>query len=376
MPIETGPTSPAQFGPLAGVRIVEFGGIGPGPFAGMLLADMGADILTIDRPEPTPFRPGVVLARGRRVAIADLKDPGQRDAALDLIASADALFEGFRPGVMERLGLGPEAALKRNPKLVYGRMTGWGQSGPLAGAAGHDINYIALAGALAAIGPAKRPLPPLNLVGDFGGGALYLVAGLLAAIICARRTGQGQIVDCAICDGTASLMAIIAEFSAQGRWRAGREANLLDGGAPFYRVYECADGQHVAIGALEPQFYQKLCALAGLDDPLFLERDESDVWPALHEKMEAVFKTRTREEWRSILEGTDACFAPVLTLAEAERHPHLAARETFVKVEGVSQPAPAPRFSHTPAAIRPRAGEPISLAEALAAWQAAPAEAK
>jgi alpha-methylacyl-CoA racemase len=371
---EIGPT-PDEFGPLAGVKIVEFGGIGPGPFAGMLLADMGADVVVVDRPEPSPFRPGVVLSRGRRTTSADLKDPRQREAALDLIASADALFEGFRPGVMERLGLGPDVALKRNPRLVYGRMTGWGQKGPLAGAAGHDINYIALAGALAAIGTPERPLPPLNLVGDFGGGALYLVVGLLAAIISARRTGQGQVVDCAICDGAASLMAIIAEFSARGRWRAERGANLLDGGAPFYRVFECADGKHVAIGALEPQFYERLCALAGLDDPIFQQRDEPARWPLLHEKMEAAFKQRTREEWRGILEGTDACFAPVLTLAEAGSHPHLEARRTFVEIEGVKQPAPAPRFSRTPAAIRPPAAEPVSLAEAAASWRAASTEA-
>jgi alpha-methylacyl-CoA racemase len=365
--------TPEGHGPLAGVRIVEFAGIGPGPFAGMLLADMGADIVVVDRPEPAPFRPGPVLSRGKRTAIADLKDPLQRDAALDLIATADALFEGFRPGVMERLGLGPDIALKRNPKLVYGRMTGWGQTGPLAGAAGHDINYIALVGALAAIGPPEKPLPPLNLVGDFGGGALYLVVGLLAAIIAARRTGEGQVVDCAICDGTASMMAMTAEFAAQGRWRAERGANLLDGGAPFYRVFECADGKHIAIGALEPQFYQRLCALVGLDDPIFLERDDRGQWPALHQKMEAAFRTRTSEQWRIILEGTDACFAPVLRLDEAPRHPHLAARQTFPEIEGVTQPAPAPRFSRTPGAVRPPRSGPLLLADAVAAWQKASA---
>src|SRR5579863_2883692 len=332
------PARPEKSGPLAGLKIVEFAGIGPSPFAAMLLADMGADIIAIDRPEPGPFQAGPVLSRGRPKVAADLKDRGQREAALDLIAEADALVEGFRPGVMERLGLGPDVALSRNPRLVYGRMTGWGQTGPLAGAAGHDINYIALTGALAAIGPRQRPLPPHNLLGDFGGGALYLVVGLLAAIISARRTGEGQIVDCAICDGTASLMAMYAEMSAMGLWREGRRSNLLDGGAPFYRTFECADGEHIAIGALEPQFYHRLCELAGLDDPLYRERDDRTNWPALHEKMEAAFRAKTREEWRSILEGTDACFAPVLSMSEAALHPHMAARETFVEIEGVTQP--------------------------------------
>ncbi|HLJ69888.1 MAG TPA: CaiB/BaiF CoA-transferase family protein [Roseiarcus sp.] len=353
-------------GPLAGVRMVEFASIGPGPFAAMLLADMGAEIIAIDRPEPSPFRPGAILSRGRPAVIADLKDPAQRDEALSLIASADALIEGFRPGVMERLGLGPDVALKRNPKLVYGRMTGWGQTGPLAGSAGHDINYIALAGALAAIGTPEQPIAPLNLLGDFGGGSLYLVAGLLAAIIAARRTGEGQVVDCAICDGAASLMAMCAEMSAAGRWRKARGANLLDGGAPFYRTYVCADGEHIAIGALEPRFYARLCALIGLDETI--DRDDPANWPALREKMAALFKTRTREEWRARLEGTDACFAPVLTLAEAARHPHLEARETFVAIDGVTQPAPAPRFSRTPAAIRAIEERPRTLAEAAAAW--------
>ena len=356
-------------GPLADVRIVEFASIGPGPFAAMLLADMGADIIAIDRPEPSPFRPGAILSRGRPVVIADLKDPAQRDGALLLIERADALLEGFRPGVMERLGLGPDVALKRNPRLVYGRMTGWGQTGPLADSAGHDINYIALAGALAAIGTPEQPMPPLNLLGDFGGGALYLVAGLLAAIIAARRTGEGQVVDCAICDGVASLMAMCSEMSAAGRWREARGGNLLDGGAPFYRTYACADGEHIAIGALEPRFYARLCALIGLDDSA--SRDDPANWPALHEKLAAAFKMRTREEWRALLEGTDACFAPVLTLAEAARHPHLRARETFVEIDGVTQPAPAPRFSRMPAAIRATSGGPKSLAEAASRWRAA-----
>jgi alpha-methylacyl-CoA racemase len=366
---DQGTSAAGSRGPLAGVRIVEFAGIGPGPFAAMLLADMGADIVAIDRPEPSPFRPGVVLSRGRPVVIADLKDPAVREEALSLIESADALIEGFRPGVMERLGLGPDVALQRNPKLVYGRMTGWGQTGPLADSAGHDINYIALAGALAAIGTREEPIPPLNLLGDFGGGALYMVVGLLAAIIAARQSGRGQVVDCAICDGAASLMAMCAELSAKGLWSSERRANLLDGGAPFYRTFVCADGEYVAIGALEPRFYERLCEIIGLDDPLDRDRTDPANWPALHEELEAVFKTRTREAWRQALEGTDACFAPVLTLAEAARHPHLAARRTFVDIDGVTQPAPAPRFSRTPATIRSISDAPRSLAEASSAWR-------
>jgi alpha-methylacyl-CoA racemase len=356
-------------GPLAGVRIVEFAGIGPGPFAAMLLADMGADIVAVIRPEPSPFRPGAVLSRGRRFVVADLKDPAQRDDALSLIEGVDALIEGFRPGVMERLGLGPDVALQRNPKLVYGRMTGWGQTGPLAESAGHDINYIALAGALAAIGTREKPIQPLNLLGDFGGGALYLVAGLLAAIIAVRRTGQGQVVDCAICDGVASLMAMSAEMNAASIWRRERGGNLLDGGAPFYRTYACADGEHVAIGALEPRFYARLCEILGLDEALSTDRNDPTAWPALHERFEAIFKSRTREEWRTLLEGTDACFAPVLTLAEAAHHPHLAARQTFLQIDGVLQPAPAPRFSHTPAQVRAIEDGVMTLQEAAAMWR-------
>jgi len=362
-------TAAAAGGPLAGLRIVEFVGIGPAPFAAMLLADMGAEIVAIDRPEPSPFRPGPVLSRGRSFVVADLKDPAQRDAALTLIERADALIEGFRPGVMERLGLGPDVALKRNPKLVYGRMTGWGQTGPLADSAGHDINYIALSGALGAIGVRETPIPPLNLVGDFGGGALYLVAGVLAAIFAAQRTGQGQVVDCAISDGVASLMAMEAEMRAAGLSQPQRGGNLLDGGAPFYRTYVCADGEHIAIGALEPRFFARLCELIGLDDSLIAARDDRTLWPLLSEKFAAIFKTRTREEWRALLEGTDACFAPVLSLAEAARHPHLEARGTFVAIDGVVQPAPAPRFSRTPAAIRAVQGGPQTLEEAVAAWR-------
>ncbi|KMO11409.1 CaiB/BaiF CoA transferase family protein [Methylobacterium platani] len=357
-----------QGGPLAGLRIVEFAGIGPGPFAAMLLADMGAELVRLDRPGGADPYSRNVVARGRPTVTVDLKDPADRAGALALLERADALIEGFRPGVMERLGLGPDAVLARNPRLVYGRMTGWGQDGPLARAAGHDITYMAVTGALAAIGPAERPVPPLNLVGDYGGGALYLVTGLLAALLSAGRTGRGQVVDAAICDGAASLMAMFSELASQGRWSDRREANLLDGGAPWYRTYACADGNHVALGALEPHFYALFRRLTGLDaDPDFDRRDDPEIWPVLRRKLEALFLTKTRDDWCRLLEGTDACLAPVLALGEAADHPHLAARQTFVTVDGTVQPAPAPRFSGTPSAIRPAAG-PLTLAEAVRRW--------
>jgi alpha-methylacyl-CoA racemase len=360
-----------QNGPLAGFRIVEFAGIGPGPFAAMLLADMGAEILRLDRPGGADPYSKAVVSRGRPTVTVDLKDPAEVARTLDLLDGADALIEGFRPGVMERLGLGPEVVLGRNPRLVYGRMTGWGQDGPLARAAGHDITYIAVTGALAAIGGAERPVPPLNLVGDYGGGALYLCMGVLAALLSAGRTGEGQVVDAAICDGTASLMAMFSELSAQGRWHDRRAANLLDGGAPWYRTYACADGEHLAIGPLEPQFYALFRRLTGLDaDPDFDARDDVAAWPAMHRKLEDLFATRTRAEWCRLLEETDACVAPVLTLSEAAAHPHLAARNSFVTIDGIVQPGPAPRFSRTPSRIRPPA-EPLTLAEAVGAWRPA-----
>jgi len=355
-------------GALAGVRIVEFAGIGPGPFAAMLLADMDAEVVRLDRPGGSDGWSRNVVTRSRPTVVVDLKKDQDKAAVLDLLDRADALIEGFRPGVMERLGLGPEPVLQRNPRLVYGRMTGWGQTGPLAAAAGHDINYIAVTGALAGIGPADRPRAPLNLVGDYGGGALYLALGILAGIISARRTGRGQVVDAAICDGTASLMAMFADLASQGRWREAREANLLDGGAPFYRTFACADGGHVAIGALEPQFWDLLCRKLGLDDPLFRERDDPARWPEIHSRLEEIFRSRTRDEWCGLLEGTDVCFAPVLALSEAPSHAHLAARESFVTLDGVSQPAPAPRFSETPSTPRPATQEPGGLAAVLAAW--------
>ncbi|MEA2862875.1 MAG: alpha-methylacyl-CoA racemase [Bradyrhizobium sp.] len=338
-------------GPLTGLRVVEFAGIGPGPFACMLLADMGAEVVTLDRVGAGKSLKAIAW-RGRKLVELDLKDKGSIARVLDLLANADALIEGFRPGVMERLGLGPEVVQARNPRLVYGRMTGWGQKGPLAQAAGHDINYISLTGALSAIGPRERPVPPLNLVGDFGGGALYLVVGVLAALLEAKKSGRGQVVDAAMCDGAASLLSMFFDMKAGGRWIEGRENNFLDGGAHFYGVYECACGNFISIGSIEPQFYALLRQLAGLTDAGFDGQMDRKAWPALKKNLIDVFKTKTRDEWCKIMEGTDVCFAPVLTMAEAPQHPHMAAREVFVSRHGVTQPAPAPRFSRTPSTIR------------------------
>jgi alpha-methylacyl-CoA racemase len=362
-------------GPLTGVKVVEFAGIGPGPFCGMLLSDLGADVVRIDRKtgpvggsRPASDRYSIT-ARGRRSVALDLKHPDAVETCLALMARADIAFEGFRPGVMERLGLGPDVALKRNPRLVYGRMTGWGQTGPLAQAAGHDINYIALSGALHAIGVADRPTPPLNLVGDFGGGALYLAFGVLAALVHARATGQGQVVDAAMTDGAASLMAMFYGFQALGLWRNEREANLLDGGAHFYGPYRCADGGWVSIGAIEPQFYALLLEKTGISDPQFEGQMSREDWPALKEKLAAVIAAKTRAEWVAIMEGTDICFAPVLDLDEAPKHPHNLARETFIEIEGVTQPAPAPRFSATPGQVQaPPPGIGQHTEDALVDW--------
>jgi alpha-methylacyl-CoA racemase len=340
-------------GPLTGLKIVEFAGIGPGPFAGMLLSDLGADVVRIDRKGAGRASKHDVTSRGRRSVGLDLKKPESVEACLKLIAGADALFEGFRPGVMERLGLGPDVALARNPKLVYGRMTGWGQTGPYAHAAGHDMNYIAITGALHAIGTEEKPVPPLNLVGDFGGGALYLAFGLLAGVISARETGRGQVVDVAMSDGAASLMAMFYGFKSAGIWKDERRSNLLDGGAHFYDTYQCADGKWVSIGSIEPQFYALLREKAGLTaDADFDAQMDRNAWPSLKAKLAEAIRTRTRDEWTAIMGGTDVCFAPVLDLDEAPRHEHNAARQTFVEVEGVTQPAPAPRFSGTPGAIQ------------------------
>jgi alpha-methylacyl-CoA racemase len=339
-------------GPLTGLKIVEFAGIGPGPFCGMLLSDLGADVVRIDRIGARGGAKTDVTARGRRSVALDLKDPAAVETALALMDKADAVFEGFRPGVMERLGLGPDVALKRNPKLVYGRMTGWGQFGPYAQAAGHDINYISIVGALHAIGTAEKPVPPLNLVGDFGGGALYLAFGLLAGVIHARASGQGQVIDCAMTDGAASLMAMFYGMSAAGGWSDQRKSNLLDGGAQFYDTYECSCGRFISLGSIEPQFYALLLEKAQLEDPAFKAQMDRSAWPDLKAKLAAAIKTKSRDEWCAIMDATDVCFAPVLSLAEAPSHPHNAARKTFVEVEGVMQPAPAPRFSATPGAIQ------------------------
>ncbi|ATQ75286.1 carnitine dehydratase [Massilia violaceinigra] len=343
-------------GPLAGIKVIEMAGLGPCPFAAMMLADMGAQVIRIERKSTpgaaTPF-PMLgtkydVLARGRRSLALDLKQPAAQAIALELIAKADVVLEGFRPGVMERLGLGPDACLARNAALVYGRVTGWGQAGPLAQAAGHDINYIALSGMLHAMGRADAPpAPPLNLVGDFGGGGMMLAFGVVCAVLEARTSGKGQVIDAAMTDGAALLGAMMYGLRAQGGWSTGREANLLDGGAHFYDTYACADGKFVSVGAIEPQFYALLLKLAGVDDPAFDAQMDPASWPALSGKMAALFARRTRDEWCALMEGTDACFAPVLDLDEAPLHPHNAARATFVEVDGVMQPAPAPRFSRT-----------------------------
>ena len=347
-------------GPLKGLRVIELAGIGPGPFCAMLLADMGADVVRIDRTEASGL--GVpmdkryeVNGRNRRSVALDLKSPAGRDAVKRLIAGADILIEGFRPGVAERLGLGPADCHALNPGLVYGRMTGFGQSGPLAQAAGHDLNYIALTGALHAIGPAgEKPVPPLNLVGDYGGGALYLALGLLAALHERKSSGRGQVVDAAMVDGAASLASIFYGMTASGRWTSRRGDNLLDGGAPFYDTYETADGKYVAIGALEPKFFAEMAERIGLDPRFIKGQYERKLWPEMRAEMTRILRGRTRDEWCRRLEGSDACFAPVLSIEEAPRHAHAQARRAFVEVDGVVQPGPAPRFDRsTPEAVRP-----------------------
>ncbi|MBL8550413.1 MAG: CoA transferase [Hyphomonadaceae bacterium] len=352
-------------GPLAGVKVVEFAGIGPGPFCAMLLSDMGADVVRIDR--TAGARGGVpkgaarfdVTSRGRRSVALDLKQPEDVETALRLIEKAEALVEGYRPGVMERLGLGPDQALQRNPKLVYGRMTGWGQTGPLANAAGHDINYISLTGAYHAMGAKDAPPPPpLNLIGDFGGGALYLAMGICAALVEAGRSGKGQVIDCAMTDGASSLASMFYGMRAAGVWTDARDANMLDGGAHYYGAYECADGAFISIGPIEPQFYALMRDKLGLnDDAAFNAQHDRTQWPALKAKLAAIFKAKPRAEWCALLEGSDVCFAPVLTWAEAPAHPHNAARETFVSVEGVVQPNVAPRFLGTPGEVQGPAPE-------------------
>ena len=356
-------------GPLTGLKIVEFAGIGPGPFCGMLLSDLGADVVRIDRKGGRGGAAFSVTERGRRSVALDLKSPDAVEACLKLMDAADGIIEGFRPGVMERLGLGPDVALKRNPKLVYGRMTGWGQTGPLAQSAGHDMNYIAITGALHAIGTEDKPVPPLNLVGDFGGGALYLAFGLMAGIIQARESGQGQVVDCAMTDGSASLMAMFYGMKGAGIWKDERRKNMLDGGAHFYDSYQCSDGKWIAIGSIEPQFYALLLEKTGINDPDFARQQDRTIWPDLRQKLATVIAQKTQAEWTEIMGGTDVCFGPILDLDEAPKHPHNVARETFVEVAGVTQPAPAPRFSATPGKIQ---GPPPAVGAhsktALADW--------
>ena len=362
-------------GPLAGIKVIEIAGIGPGPYGAMLLADLGADVIRIDRSgnvmggDPaTP--PGDILARGRRSIGVDLKHPDGVAAVLDLIEGADALVEGFRPGVMERLGLGPDVCLARNPKLVYGRMTGWGQEGPYAQAAGHDINYIALAGALEPMGRAgQQPTAPINLIGDFGGGGMMLAFGVCAALLEARTSGRGQVIDAAMVDGAASLMSMTWSFRAMWIWSDERGTNMLDTGAHFYDTYETADGKYVSIGSIEPQFYAELLRLTEIDPASLPSQHDKRHWPELKERFAQVFKGKTRDEWCEIMEHTDVCFAPVLPMVEAPEHPHIKGRGTFTEVAGVTQPAPAPRFSRTPGSIErppPHAGQHTD--EVLGEW--------
>lgn len=368
-------------GPLKGFTVIELAGIGPGPHCAMMLADMGADVIRIDRKPPGALsgfaeimKNDNVVDRGRRSISLDLKSPEATEIVLRLVAKADALIEGFRPGVAEKLGLGPEVCLQRNPRLIYGRMTGWGQSGPLAQSAGHDLNYIALSGALHAMGEAGRPpMPPLNLVGDYGGGSMMLAFGIVCAALEARQSGRGQVVDAAITDGTAALMAIMYGMRARGHWDDARQSNALDGAAPFYGTYECADGKYVAIGSIEPQFYALLLQKLEITDPDFADQWDRSRWPRQRERLAGIFRTRTRDAWCGLMEGTDVCFAPVLDMAEAPTHPHNVARGTFVAVDGVMQPAPTPRLDRTPGTMpsaAPQAGDHTAELLAQAGYSA------
>lgn len=368
----------ARSGPLAGLKVVELAGIGPGPHAAMILADLGADVVRVDRPSGglelgVPDFPDPTL-RGRRRVAANLKEPGGKETVLRLVEQADVLLEGFRPGVTERLGVGPEECLARNPKLVYARMTGWGQEGPMAQRAGHDINYISLTGALHAIGrKGERPVPPLNLVGDFGGGSMLLVIGVMSALWEAQRSGRGQVVDAAMVDGVAMLNQMFWGLLAQKVWIDEPDSNLLDGHAPFYDTYTCADGRHVAVGAIEPQFYAAMLSGLGLADEASLPgQHDRDGWPELRTRLTEVFASRSRDEWAAVFEGTDACVTPVLAFGEAAAHPHLAARQTIVESNGVSQAAPAPRFSRTATEVPARATPQESVDQVLADWSGPP----
>ena len=341
-------------GPLNGIKVIEMAGIGPGPFAGMLLADMGAEVISVERRKG---KKGIRLPdcsrRGKKSIVLDLKSKEGIESLKQMIGKADVLFEGFRPGVMERLGIGPDECLSINPKLVYGRMTGWGQTGPLSKAAGHDINYISITGALYAMGrPGENPVPPLNLVGDFGGGGMFLVTGILAALIETQRSGKGQVVDAAMTDGSALLMAMFNSLHAMGMWSTKRGANLLDSAAHFYDTYKTSDDKYISIGSIEPQFYALLLEKAGLDKEAFKDQLDQSKWPQMKEQIAEVFLTKTQKEWCNIMEGTDVCFAPVLDFIESQSHPHNVARNTYIKVDGMTQPAPAPRFSRTESEVR------------------------
>ena len=366
-------------GPLAGIKVLEFESIGPAPFAGMLLADMGADVLVVDRPDTTDLglkreRWYDVMMRGKRSVTLDLKKSAA--VALELVSKADALIEGMRPGVMERLGLGPDAVLARNPKLVYGRMTGWGQDGPLAPRAGHDINYIALAGVLHAFGrKGQAPVPPLNLVGDFGGGGMLLGFGVACALLEAARSGSGQVIDAAMVEGASLLAAMFAGFLKTRTWSEVRGVNILDTGAPWYNVYPTKDGKYVSLGSIEPQFYAELVKLSGLEAQTLPHQMDRGQWGVMKTRLAAIFKQKTRDEWCKIMEGTDVCFAPVLAMSEAPAHPHNAQRKTFIEIAGMTQPAPAPRFSRTvPEVVRPPAHAGQHSAEVLADFGFAAAE--
>jgi alpha-methylacyl-CoA racemase len=358
-------------GPLTGIKVLELEAIGPAPFAGMLLADMGADVLVIDRPDAADLglkreRKNDVMLRGKRSVTLDLKKEAAKEAALQLISRADVLIEGFRPGVMERLGLGPDAALARNPRLVYGRMTGWGQSGPMAPRAGHDINYIALAGVLHAFGrKGEAPVPPLNLVGDFGGGGMLLAFGVTTALVEAQRSGRGQVVDAAMVEGASLLAAMFAGLLKSGQWSEARGENILDTGAPWYNVYETSDGKYVSIGSIEARFFGELLDRLRIAEDRFPRQYDHARWPEMKAILEKTFKSKTRDEWCRVFEGSDACFAPVLSFSEARNDPHNRARDSFVSVGGFEQPAPAPRFSRTPPQVRrpaPERGEGGSAA--------------
>lgn len=341
-------------GPLEGVRVLELAGIGPGPFAGMMLADMGAEVIRIDRAgsvrggDPAA-PPADVLGRGRKSIGIDLKSEEGREVVLDMVEKADVIFEGFRPGVAERLGVGPDECLARNPKIVYGRMTGWGQEGPYSHASGHDINYISLAGALEPMGrQGEGPVPPLNLVGDFGGGGMFLAFGIVCALLEAKQSGEGQVVDAAMVDGASTLMGFFHGFRAMGIWNDERGTNMLDSGAHYYDVYETSDNKYISLGSIEPQFYAELLEKLGLsDDAGFLDQNNRNIWPELKERIAGIFAGRTRDEWDEVFAGSDVCYAPVLSMAEAPDHPHAKARDAFVEIGGVIQPAPAPRFSRT-----------------------------